>query len=130
MTVTDIAIKMKLNRNSVAKYLDIMRISGMVELITFGPAKVYFPSRRVPITTLLEHITDYLFILDKELKIVFITNVLLIVLNKQRDAIIGERLRYTPLQHLQSIPEFSTGLHQALEGKPVEDIQFLGEKNL
>ena len=129
MTVTDIARKMKLNRNSVAKYLDIMRISGMVELITFGPAKVFFPSRRIPIATLLESITDYLFILDKELKIVFITNALLFLLNQDREAIIGERLRYTSLQYLQSLPEFSTSLHQVLEGKPVEAIPFLGEND-
>ena len=44
MTVTDISRKIKINRNSVAKYLDIMRISGHVEMITFGPAKVFFPS--------------------------------------------------------------------------------------
>jgi hypothetical protein len=129
MTVTDISRKIKLNRNSVAKYLDIMRISGMVELVTFGPAKVFFPSRRIPIATLLENINDYLVILDKELKIVFITNTLLFLLNHQQGTLVGERLRYTPLQHLQSIPTFSTSIHQALEGKPVEDIKLLGEND-
>ena len=59
MTVTDIARKMKTNRNSVAKYLDIMRISGLVEMITFGPAKVFFPARRVPITNMLNFTSDY-----------------------------------------------------------------------
>jgi len=48
MTVTDVSRKIKINRNSVAKYLDIMRISGYVEMVTFGPAKVFFPSRRIP----------------------------------------------------------------------------------
>jgi len=55
MTVTDISRKIKINRNSVAKYLDIMRISGQVEMITFGPAKVFFPSRRVPILNMLNY---------------------------------------------------------------------------
>ena len=129
MTVTDISRKMKLNRNSVAKYLDIMRISGMVELVTFGPAKVFFPSRRIPIATLLESITDYLFILDKELKIVFVTNSLLFLLNQKRDTLIGERLRYTSLHQLHSLPEFSTKLHHVLDGRPVEDIKLLGEND-
>ena len=56
MTVTDISRKIKINRNSVAKYLDIMRISGHVEMITFGPAKVFFPSRRIPISDMLNYI--------------------------------------------------------------------------
>jgi response regulator of citrate/malate metabolism len=43
MTVTDIARKIQVNRNSVAKYLDILLISGHAEMVTFGPAKVYFP---------------------------------------------------------------------------------------
>ena len=61
MTVTDISRKIKINRNSVAKYLDIMRISGHVEMITFGPAKVFFPSRRVPISNMLNYTSDFIF---------------------------------------------------------------------
>ena len=41
MTVTDIARQIHINRNSVAKYLDILLISGHAEMVTFGPAKVY-----------------------------------------------------------------------------------------
>ena len=43
MTVTDIAREMKLNRNSVAKYLDILLISGQAEMVTFGPCQGLLP---------------------------------------------------------------------------------------
>ena len=69
MTVTDISRKIKINRNSVAKYLDIMRISGHVEMITFGPAKVFFPSRRIPVTDMLDYTSDYILIFDNNFKI-------------------------------------------------------------
>ncbi|HII98562.1 MAG TPA: histidine kinase, partial [Methanoregula sp.] len=41
LTITDIAKKLSLNRNSTAKYLDILLISGDVALNSYGPAKVY-----------------------------------------------------------------------------------------
>ena len=69
MTVTDISRKIKVNRNSVAKYLDIMRISGQVEMITFGPAKVFFPSKRVPLNNILNYTSDYILIFDSNYKI-------------------------------------------------------------
>ena len=72
MTVSDIARKINVNRNSVAKYLDIMRISGHVELITFGPAKVFFPARRIPILDLLNYTSDYILVYDENFKITMI----------------------------------------------------------
>ena len=84
MTVTDISRKIKINRNSVAKYLDIMRISGQVEMITFGPAKVFFPSRRVPIRKMIDYTSDYILVMDKNLKITRINNSFLEFLNIER----------------------------------------------
>ncbi len=39
LTITDIAEKLRLNRNSTAKYLEILLISGDVNLNTFGPCE-------------------------------------------------------------------------------------------
>ena len=77
MTVTDIARCIRINRNSVAKYLDIMRISGLVEMITFGPAKVFFPARRVPVTDLLNYTSDFILVFDEDLKITFVNETFL-----------------------------------------------------
>ena len=68
MTVTDIAREIHINRNSVAKYLDILLISGHAEMVTFGPAKVFFPSSRIPLSALLNFTHDYIVLLDKELR--------------------------------------------------------------
>jgi len=89
MTVTDISRKIKINRNSVAKYLDIMRISGLVDMITFGPAKVYFPTRRVPINDMLNYTSDYILIFDSNMKITMINDSFLNFLDLNRKNIIG-----------------------------------------
>ena len=41
LTVTEIAHHIQVNRNSVAKYLDILRTSGLVEMKAVGSAKIY-----------------------------------------------------------------------------------------
>ena len=54
LTITDIAEKLHLNRNSTAKYLEILLISGEVNMNTIGPAKVYTFSQKMPISAILK----------------------------------------------------------------------------
>jgi PAS domain S-box-containing protein len=117
MTVTDISRKLNINRNSVAKYLDIMRISGLVELITFGPAKVFFPARRVPITNMLNYTYDYIVVFDKDLKIVMINDPFLKLIDSEREEILGENVGNTILELFENNVDLSLGINEALEGK-------------
>jgi PAS domain S-box-containing protein len=117
MTVTDISHKIKINRNSVAKYLDIMRISGQVEMITFGPAKVFFPSKRVPICDMINHTSDYILVFDADLKITLINNSFLDFLNKNRENIIGDKLNNIIFRIFEDSSELIVGIQESLEGK-------------
>ena len=117
MTVTDISRKIKINRNSVAKYLDIMRISGHVEMITFGPAKVYFPSRRVPISDMLNYTSDLVITFDSDLKITMANQSFLKFLNINRGNIIGESVQEIIQQMFKDGSEILIGINEALEGK-------------
>ena len=117
MTVTDISRKIKINRNSVAKYLDIMRISGYVEMITFGPAKVYFPSRRVPISNLLNFTSDYVLIYDDTFKIIIINDAFLKFINVNRKEIIGQRVPDTLSRIFDDESELLPAMQEALQGK-------------
>lgn len=116
MTVTDIARKIRINRNSVAKYLDILLISGHVEMVTFGPAKVFFPSNRIPLSTLLDITHDYIIILDKELKFLQANENFLKFSELQRSDIIGQNINILQKTHLP-IPELTQNAQRALEGK-------------
>jgi signal transduction histidine kinase len=117
MTVTDIARKIKTNRNSVAKYLDIMRISGLVEMITFGPAKVFFPSRRIPISKMLNFTSDYVMIFDKDLKIVLINDTFLGFMQIDKGEIIGQYLDNIHLPMFNKDLDLSPDVKEAFEGK-------------
>ena len=117
MTVTDIARKIKTNRNSVAKYLDIMRISGLVEMITFGPAKVFFPSRRIPISKMLNFTSDYVMVFDKDLKIVLINETFLGFMNVDEGEIIGQYIDNITLPMFNKDLDLSSDVKDAFEGK-------------
>jgi PAS domain S-box-containing protein len=70
MSVTDISKNLDVNRNTVAKYLELLRISGHVEMENVGTAKVYFLSQRIPVSTLLNFSSDYIVVIDATNKIV------------------------------------------------------------
>jgi PAS domain S-box-containing protein len=129
MTVTDISRKIKINRNSVAKYLDIMRISGHVEMITFGPAKVFFPSRRVPVSNMLNYTSDYIIVFDKNFKINTINNSFLEFLQITREEVIGQNVNEIILKFFSDNIDLSQSINEALEGKNItKDVDFKKEK--
>jgi len=116
MTVTDISKEMDINRNSVAKYLDILLISGHAEMITFGPAKVFFPSRRIPLSAILNFTLDYIVLLDRDLKFLQMNDNLLKLMDIRREDIIGRSVESFSSSILQ-IPELITNAQKAIDGK-------------
>jgi PAS domain S-box-containing protein len=95
MSVTDISHKVKMNRNSVAKYLDILSISGQVEMRTFGPAKVYFLSQRVPLGAMLNHTAEFILVLDSGLRVIQINDRFLDFLKEDRDYFLEKTIEET-----------------------------------
>jgi PAS domain S-box-containing protein len=80
-----------MNRNQVAKYLDMLLISGQVEMQIIGAAKVYFLSHRVPISAMLEFSTDYVVVVDTEQRVIQVNEPVLKLLNKKRESLIGKK---------------------------------------
>lgn len=90
MTITDISRAINVNRNSVAKYLELLRLSGHVEMRSFGPAKVFFISHRVPLSAMLNFSSDYILVLNRDLKIVQVNDNLLDLMNLEREVLLGQ----------------------------------------
>ena len=128
MTVTEISKEINLNRNSVAKYLEVLLISGHVEMRTFGPAKVFFVSQRVPMSALIDFSSDYIIILDRDLKTVKANLNFLKIIEKELTDIVGQNLESL------SIPVFNkaqmqSNIKTALNGKRVtKEIELLINK--
>ena len=69
-TISDIAYGVKMNRNLAAKYLDMLLISGQVEMQVMGAARVYFLSKRVPVSALLEFSSDLIIVIGADLRVI------------------------------------------------------------
>jgi PAS domain S-box-containing protein len=129
MTVTEIAKEINLNRNSVAKYLEVLLISGHVEMRTFGPAKVFFLAQRVPMSALIDFSSDYIIILDRDLKTIQANDNFLKLIENETTNIIGQKLENISIPVFNT-PEIQSDIKAALNGKRVtKEIEFpLNEK--
>jgi len=92
MTISDLSSKIKLNRNMVARYLDLLLISGQVEKQVIGAAKVYFLSQRVPISAMLEFSSDYVIVLNTEQEIIQVNKKVLSLLLEKREDLVGKKI--------------------------------------
>ncbi len=116
MTVIEISKAINMNRNSVAKYLDILLISGHVEMKAVGPAKLFFFSQRVPISALLNFSSDYVLVLDRYLKIIQVNENLLEFLQmEQPNILLGQQIRKSSLPIFMD-PKIIAAIKEALNG--------------
>ncbi|HTY91536.1 MAG TPA: PAS domain S-box protein [Methanocella sp.] len=70
MNVTDIVREVNMNRQSVSKYLEMLVMSGHVDVRSFGPSKVYYLSQRLPLSAMLSLSYGFIIVLDKMLNVI------------------------------------------------------------
>jgi PAS domain S-box-containing protein len=70
MIISDISRKLGINRNTVARYLDVLLTSGQAEMGEYGSAKVFFYTKRVPLSALINSASEGIAVVDSKLKIV------------------------------------------------------------
>ncbi len=104
LTITEISQRLKLSRISVSKYLDILLISGQVEMKMYGVAKAFFLSTRVPISAMLSFSSDFILILDNNLQILQINDNFLKFLGVEKSILLGASLTHPALSFLKDLP--------------------------
>ncbi len=117
-TVTEISRSIDINRNSVAKYLDVLCISGAVELKVIGSAKIYTLTKRIPISSILSLSSDYLIVLDEEYVVSYVNEHVLKFENKTTEDIVGRSVDSAGLRIL-AIPGFTGILQECTQGKDI-----------
>ena len=115
MTVTDISREININRNSVAKYLDVLLISGQVDMKRMGPAKAYFLSDRVPISAMLNFSSDCIMVFNNHLEMMQVNDVFLDLMRVERDDVIYRKLNDAH-PYIFNDPDIATGLQSGLAG--------------
>ncbi|WP_406657935.1 PAS domain-containing protein [Methanolobus sp. ZRKC2] len=128
MSVTDIAKEMKLSRNTTAKYLEMLRISGCADMESIGTAKVYYLSHRIPVSTLLNFSSECILVVDSYLSIIQINKKFLSLLGLVKDNVVGKKADslLSPM-----FPEINIAakLNEAINGKEhKETMHFLNDE--
>lgn len=91
LIITEIAQQLGINRNSAAKYLEILLFTGQVEVRQIGMAKIYTVSQRVPLSGLLRFAREQIVVVDDEGRIIQANDQLLDFWRLPREALLGER---------------------------------------
>ena len=91
-TVKEISEKINVNRNVVAKYLDVLQMAGEVDVEKYGRSKVYFPSKSVPISTIFDFSNDFIIVVRKDMTTVEINTPFIKYLGlMKKDKIVGKK---------------------------------------
>ncbi len=123
MSITEIAAKLQVNRNSVAKYMDILQIQGAVDGRKMGTSKVYYLSGRMPAQSVLKVCTRPLVIIDKDLIVTDTNRAFSDILGTTSDRIVRQQFESLPVRILeggnaqQVLKAALRGTEQRVQGK-------------
>ncbi|MFW9807463.1 MAG: PAS domain-containing protein [Candidatus Thorarchaeota archaeon] len=118
LTITDISTRIDTNRNSTARYLDVLQITGHVEMRKVGPAKLYFLSHRVPLDAMLNLSEDGILTYDSELRIIRVNDAFCRINSIDAETLLGNKLDQHILPWL-SKKEHMVLLMEAAGGKQI-----------
>jgi PAS domain S-box-containing protein len=104
LSITNLASITGMNRNLIAKYLDMLVISGQVEIQQYGPAKVYFLSQRIPVSAMIEITSDLVMVLDQDRKIVHVNKAFTQFLAMKRENLLGKTIGEVNHPFLSALP--------------------------
>ena len=125
LSVSDLAAIVGINRNTVSRHLDILLVSGQVEMETYGKAKVFYLSQRVPIAAMLNFSSDLMLVLDRDRRIVQANDAVCSFVSRKRDEIIGNCIEASPLAAFDH-PLIRSRITDSLGGREItEELRFL-----
>ncbi|MBD3227155.1 MAG: PAS domain S-box protein [Candidatus Lokiarchaeota archaeon] len=119
LSISDIATKLKLNRNSTSKYLSILKAKGRVEMVKYGPAKVFFPCERTPIISLLNITSEGILVLDRKLRVKNVNETFILMFHLSKKELINKNLNKSQIPIFNN-PKFQKSLFRALRGDESE----------
>ncbi len=127
-TIREISEELGINRNAVAKYLDVLHVAGQVEMRRIGPAKVYFPSKSVPISMLFDFSEEFIVIVDEGFVTIEANMPFLRYINvTDKREVIGKPITELPI--VGSFPRMMENIRKALEYHQILEDKFVYDKN-
>lgn len=125
MTISALSKKLKINRNSVSKYLEILLSFGHVDRMEYGPSKVYFLSQRVPVSSLLNFSQEMVIILNKEKRIIQINDRFLRCLKERRESLLGQAITDVSIPLIRTLADLKILKESNMEKEEDTELNFL-----
>jgi len=123
VTIKEISKKIGVNRNVVAKYLDVLQIQGQIEIEKFGRSKVYFPSHSVPLSTMFDFSYELIIVVGENMNIVEINSPFIKYLGLlKKDKLIGKPVK--TLSIVKSYPKMTGTILEVLDKKQIYEDKF------
>ena len=94
MNVTEVARETKMNRATVAKYLEMLYVSGHADMRQFGTSKIYYISQRMPLSAFLNFSSDLIIVLDKDMRVMNANDIFFEFTNTQREDIVHKNTNH------------------------------------
>jgi orotate phosphoribosyltransferase-like protein len=118
ITTKEIAKNIDINRNAVGKYLDVLQTAGEIDVEIYGRSKVYFPSKSVPITTIIDFSNELIAVVSENMTTIEINAPFIKYLEiKDKDKIIGKPIKNLPLADLS--PKMIEYIQKTLETQKI-----------
>ncbi len=92
LSIKEISEELQLNRNSAAKFLDILHLRGNVDVHYLGKAKVFFLSNRIPFNKFLTLHWNYFIAINRDSEVIFAGDHLCHFLSVSLDKMIGQKI--------------------------------------
>ncbi|HDR72957.1 MAG TPA: PAS domain-containing protein [Methanoculleus sp.] len=128
MSLKQISTAVGMNRISVARYLDVLRTTGQVEMVPYGQTKLFYLSKSAPVSALLDFSSDYVILLSPDYRIVQINKRFVEFFEYTMDELIGKPLGSVFYSIAEDIP-IEKMIEQALSGQTIDrEIRILKEE--
>ncbi|MFA6331488.1 MAG: PAS domain S-box protein, partial [Methanoregula sp.] len=102
LSITEITGMLTMNRNTVAKYMDILQIQGSVDGRRKGTSKVYFLSERLPVASLRKFCTRPFFVTNQDGKVTDHNQEFGTLVGMARDQLTGLPIENLPIRFLET----------------------------
>jgi len=130
MKITRIARDLAMNRNAAAKFLEILLMTGQVEMLEHGMSKIFILSRKTSIPTMLDRSSDFIIVLDRDMKISQVNDNFLKFSGGVREDLLGKRPDITglPIIGLQPVFDKIREAHYGTDSRTEVKETFSGEE--
>jgi PAS domain S-box-containing protein len=116
--ITQIARTLGMNRNAAAKYLEILLMTGQVEVFEHGMSKIFILSRKTGIPTMLDGSSDLILVVDSGMKVSRVNDNYLRFAGMKQEELVGKRADGSGLPVLAN-PLIRDRIRQAQFGEDV-----------